>query len=167
MLFIDIFLIYFWGWWGLVAKEGDARAAKRARLLVDESEDDEVEDDDQTVVKTESTFDDLWADTDAFCGEQSVSSESGIGGCGILDGHVLARIFHFLRADMKSLAFASLTCKHWRAAVRFYRDVSRQVDLSSLGPNCTDRIFVNIMVRFTFVFNCNIAGDHPFFPSLL
>ncbi|GMN58057.1 hypothetical protein TIFTF001_027145 [Ficus carica] len=129
--------------------EGDTRAAKRARLLVDESEDDEVEDDDQTVVKSESTFDDLWADTDAFCGEQSVSSESGIGGWGILDGHVLARIFHFLRADMKSLAFASLTCKHWRAAVRFYRDISRQVDLSSLGPNCTDRIFVNIMSGYS------------------
>jgi len=65
-----------------------------------------------------------------------------------LDGHVLARVFHFLRSDIKSLAFVSLTCKHWRAAVGFYKDISRQIDLSSLGPNCTDSILLNIMVGF-------------------
>lgn len=96
-----------------------------------------------------------------------MSSEPGIGGWGVLDGHVLARVFHFLRADMKSLAFASLTCKHWRAAVGFYRDISRQIDLSYLGPNCTDPIFLNIMVCFSFVFNSSIAGDHYYLPSLL
>ncbi|EXC23165.1 putative histone-lysine N-methyltransferase [Morus notabilis] len=129
-------------------KSGDARAAKRARLLGDDSEDEEIEDNDQTVVKAESTFEDLCGDA-SFCREQGVSSEPGIGGWGILDGHVLARVFHFLRADMKSLAFASLTCKHWRAAVGFYRDISRQVDLSYLGPNCTDPIFLNIMSGYS------------------
>ncbi|PON51932.1 F-box domain containing protein [Trema orientale] len=126
-------------------KAGDARAAKRARLLVDDSEDDnEMEDDEQTLLKTESAFEDLCGDA-PFCREESASSDSGLEEWGSLDGHVLARVFHFLRADMTSLAFASLTCKHWRAAVGFYRDISRHVDLSSLGPNCTDSIFLNIM----------------------
>lgn len=102
-------------------------------------------------MKTESAFEDLCGDT-SFCREESVCSDSGVEGWGSLDGHVLARVFHFLRADMKSLAFASMTCKHWRAAVRFYRGISRHIDLSSLGPNCTDSIFLNIMVGFAFVF---------------
>jgi hypothetical protein len=71
-----------------------------------------------------------------------------MGSWGLLDGHVLARVFHFLRLDMKSLAFVSLTCKHWRAAVGFYKDMSKQIDLSSLGPNCTDSILLNVMVGF-------------------
>ncbi|CAL9013842.1 unnamed protein product [Prunus brigantina] len=123
--------------------DGDARIAKRARLLVDESEEEyDMGEDLQTVAKDESTFEDLCGDT-SFNKEESMSPE--MGSWGLLDGQVLARVFHFLRLDMKSLALASLTCKHWRAAVRFYKDISRQVDMSSLGPSCTDSMIVNIM----------------------
>ncbi|KAM1239978.1 hypothetical protein FF1_045502 [Malus domestica] len=123
----------------------DARIAKRARLLVDESEDDyDLGDDLLTVEKDESTFEDLCGDASLYT-EESRSYGSETGSWGLLDGQVLARIFHFLRLDMNSLTFASMTCKHWRAAVRFYKDISRQVDFSSLGPNCTDSAIVNIM----------------------
>ncbi|XP_044467024.1 histone-lysine N-methyltransferase ATXR3-like isoform X2 [Mangifera indica] len=116
--------------------EGDARAGKRARLLVDESEeDDEMED--VLTIQDESTFEDLCGDA-SFPREESAGSETESGSWGLLDGHMLARIFHFLRSDIKSLTIASLTCKQWRAAARFYKDISRQVDLSSVGPNCTD-----------------------------
>ncbi|TQD90216.1 hypothetical protein C1H46_024244 [Malus baccata] len=123
----------------------DARIAKRARLLVDESEDDyDLGDDLLTVEKDESTFEDLCGDASLYT-EESRSYGSETGSWGLLDGQVLARIFHFLRLDMNSLTFASMTCKHWRAAVGFYKDISRQVDFSSLGPNCTDSAIVNIM----------------------
>ena len=131
--------------------EDDARAAKRARLLVDDSEDDnDLEDNDQTALKAESTFEDLCGGV-SFGREESAGSESGTGGWGSLDGHVLARVFHFMRADMKSLAFASVTCKRWRAAVGFYRDISRQIDFSCFGPDCSDSIILNIVVRFSFL----------------
>lgn len=140
-----------------IATEGDARSAKRARLLYESEDDYEIDDDVQTVQKEESTFDDLCGDS-SFYSEESLSSDSEMGSWGLLNGHVLARVFHFLGSDVKSLAIASLTCKHWRAAVRFYKDISRQIDLSCLGPNCTDSIFLNIMVGFTFVCNCRLVG---------
>ncbi|KAM5580749.1 histone-lysine N-methyltransferase ATXR3 [Rosa sericea] len=125
--------------------DGDARSSKRARLLVDESEEDnDAEEDLQTIEKDESAFEDLIGNA-SFFREDGLSYGSEMASWGLLDGHVLARVFHFLRLDMKSLTIASLTCKHWRAAVSFYKDISRQVDLSSLGPNCTDSMIVNIM----------------------
>ncbi|KAJ7981346.1 histone-lysine N-methyltransferase ATXR3 [Quillaja saponaria] len=125
--------------------DGDTRAAKRVRMLVDESEEDyKIEEVGQTVQKEESTFEDLCGDT-TFFREENANTDSDLGSWGLLDGHMLARVFHFLRSDIKSLVFASLTCKHWRAALMFYKDISRQVDLSSLGHTCTDSIFWNIM----------------------
>ncbi|KAL5573213.1 hypothetical protein UlMin_022810 [Ulmus minor] len=127
--------------------EGDARAAKRARLLLEESEEDIDMEDNEQAIKADATFEDLRGDA-SFCRDESESSESEIGGWGLLDGHVLARVFHFLRADLQSLAFSSLTCKHWRASVKFYREISRQIDLSSLGPDCTDSVFLNIVGKY-------------------
>ncbi|KAJ7948208.1 histone-lysine N-methyltransferase ATXR3 [Quillaja saponaria] len=125
--------------------DGDIRAAKRARMLVDGGEEDcGLEEVGLTVLKEESTFEDLCGDA-TFRREESVNTDPDMGSWGLLDGHMLARVFHFLRSNMKSLAFASLTCKHWRAALRFYKDISRQVDLSSLGHTCTDSIFWNIV----------------------
>lgn len=142
----------------LVATDGDARATKRARLL-DESEDDyEMEDDIQTVQKEELPFEDLCGDS-SLQGEGSLSSDSEIGSWGLLEGRVLARVFHFMRSDVKSLAIASLTCKHWRAAVRFYKDISKQIDFSCLGSYCTDSIFLNIMVGFTFACDCRTVSN--------
>lgn len=114
-------------------------------MLVDDSEDDYEVDDDllHQHQKDEIAFEDLCGDA-TFDGEGCTSLEED--SWGFLDGHILARIFHFLQSDLKSLSFASVTCKHWRSAVRFYKDISRQVDLSSLGPNCTNSTFMNIMV---------------------
>ena len=114
-------------------------------MVFDESEDDCEVDEDllHQHQKDEISFEDLCVDA-TFHGEGSTSLE--VESWGFLDGHILARIFHFLQSDLKSLSFASVTCKHWRAAVRFYKDISRQVDLSSLGQNCTNSTFLNIMV---------------------
>lgn len=133
----------------ILITEGDARAGKRARLLVDESEEDDEMEEDVRTIQDESTFEDLCGDA-SFHGEESAGSETESGSWGLLDGHMLARVFHFLRSDMKSLTISSLTCKHWRAAVRFYKDISRQVDLSSVGPNCTDSAVWNIVVSIIY-----------------
>ncbi|WJX69129.1 hypothetical protein P8452_53417 [Trifolium repens] len=124
--------------------EGDTRAAKRARMLVDDSEEDSGLEDDVTIDKNEPTFEDLFGDA-TFPEEEIGIADTKVGSWGLLDGPVLARIFHFLRSDFKSLVFASMTCKHWSAAVRFYKEVSIQVNLSSLGHSCTDTVLWNIM----------------------
>lgn len=121
-------------------------AGKRARFLFDGSEEDyEMEEDIPAVQNDEYLFDDLCGDA-IFCKEDYAGSESEIGGWGLLDGLVLARVFHFLRADIKSLVYAALTCKHWRSVSKFYKDICRQADLSSVGPNCTDSMICSILV---------------------
>ncbi|XWS68524.1 hypothetical protein CRYUN_Cryun04dG0097900 [Craigia yunnanensis] len=120
-------------------------SGKRARMMINGSEEEyEIEDELQSIRKDEPAFEDLCGDA-SFHEQESAYSFTEMGNWGLLDGHVLARVFHFLRSDMKSLAFASLTCNHWRSAVRFYKGITRQVDLSSLGPNCTDSVVWNIM----------------------
>ena len=106
--------------------------------LVDGSKDGyEMEKDILLVQKDESTLEDLCSNT-TFHQEDIILAEMGSENWGLLDGNVLARVFHFLKTDVKSLAFAALTCKHWRVAVRFFKGVSRRVDLSSVGSLCTD-----------------------------
>lgn len=115
----------------------------------EESDNEEVT---ERIQRDDISFEDL-CNGNAFNREEIVSLENGLGSWGLLDGHVLARVFHFLRSDMTSLAIASCTCKQWRAAVRFYRDISSQVNLSSLGHSCTDSIIWTVMVgnsRFPF-----------------
>lgn len=129
--------------------EGDARAAKRVRLLVDDSEEDSDLEDDVTIEKDEPTFEDLCGDV--IFPEVGIA-DSDMGCWGLLDGPILARIFHFMRSDLKSLVLASMTCKHWRSAVRIYKGVSIQVNLSSLGHSCTDTVLWNIMVCLIYIF---------------
>ncbi|KAH0902798.1 hypothetical protein HID58_042301 [Brassica napus] len=117
---------------------------KRARLMAGESGDHSEVTDAQMFQKDELTFEDLCGDA-TFHVEGSGSSGSVGMYWDLLDGHVLARVFHLLRYDEKSLAFASMTCRHWKAIVSSYKDISRQVDLSSLGPNCTDSRLWSIM----------------------
>ncbi|KAL9322543.1 hypothetical protein ACSQ67_010596 [Phaseolus vulgaris] len=125
--------------------EGDAHAVKRARMLVDDSdEDSDLEDGDFTIEKDESSFEDLCGDATLPEDEIGVT-DSQMGSWDNLDGRVLARIFHFLKSDLKSLVFASMTCKRWRASVRFYKEMSIQVNLSSLGHSCTDTMLWNIL----------------------
>ncbi|GLT87043.1 hypothetical protein SLE2022_051450 [Rubroshorea leprosula] len=126
-------------------KSEDLRAGKRARAMIDGSEEDnEMEEELLSTQKDDTTFEDLFGDA-TYDKEHSSCSRIGMPNWGLLEGHLLARVFHFMRSDLKSLAFASLTCQHWRAAVRYYKGISRQVDLSAMGPNCTDPIIWNIM----------------------
>lgn len=128
-------------------------AGTRDRWLVDGSEDDyEMEEDDLVVQKDEFRFEDLCSDSTTFYQEDIAHIEMASENWGLLDGNVLARVFHFLRTDVKSLAFAAVTCKHWRAAVTFYKGISRQVDLSSVGPQCTDTTIWNMIVSFRLFF---------------
>lgn len=119
---------------------------KRARRFADESDEDrEQEDNYLTCGKNDLSFEDLW-------GERSLDEEISMRcpgeSWGMLNSHILARIFHFLRTDMKSLILSAATCKHWRAAVQSYKNICKQVDLSYLGSSCTDSIFQSIMVGF-------------------
>ncbi|CAA6671908.1 unnamed protein product [Spirodela intermedia] len=102
---------------------------KRARRLVDESDEDREQEDNYLIVERMSFH-------LRTCGRES---------WGMLSSHILARIFHFLRTDTKSLILSAATCKHWRAAVQSYKNICKQVDLSFLGSSCTDSVFQSIM----------------------
>lgn len=99
------------------------------------------------IKNNECRFEDLCGDA-AFT-EVDVNSSGEEGRWDLLDGHILARIFHFLRADLKSLVRSALTCKHWQSVVKVYKDISRLVDFRELASNCSDSIFLKIMVRNT------------------
>lgn len=135
-------------------------------FLDDGEEDSELEDGGVTIEKDESTFEDLCGDA-TFTGEAIGITDSEVASWGLLSGRMLARIFHFLRFDLKSLVFASLTCKHWEAAVRFYKEISRQVNLSSLGHSCTDSVLLNIMVSLTYILHFALSGMFPVLPHLI
>ncbi|KAL8228458.1 hypothetical protein R6Q57_016042 [Mikania cordata] len=118
------------------------QANKRASVAGEEVDEDyELED----VIKLEKddSFENLFGDA-TFCSEKSGNSVAENENWGLLDGQVLARVFHFLRADIKSLVYANLTCKHWRSVVNFYKDISKQADFSSVSY-CTDSMIHNIM----------------------
>ncbi|CAM8985479.1 unnamed protein product [Rhodiola kirilowii] len=110
--------------------------ANRARVTLLEYEEENYLDETVAEHDGELSFDELCAGVKFSKEETSYSAVSGT--WGILNSHILARVFHFLKADMKSLAYASLTCKKWRSAVRLYKSISRHVDLSSVAPICTD-----------------------------
>lgn len=128
--------------------EEDTHGKKRCRTLIEGVDEDyEAGKGLPPLFYREPSFENLCGNL-TFCREESVCSESAGGSWGLLDGHILARIFHFLRTDVKSLMFAGTTCKHWRAAVGFYRNVSVRVDLSTMGSHCTDSIVGSVMVSF-------------------
>lgn len=127
------------------------RLGKRRRLLVDESEENyESEDDIPSVQNDECLFEDLCKDV-TFPKEDKTGSKSEVGSWGLLDGLVLARVFHFLRTDLKSLVHAESTCKHWRCVSKFYKNLCVQADLSSVASSCTDSVICSILVSFTFL----------------
>ncbi|KAL1555558.1 histone-lysine N-methyltransferase ATXR3-like [Salvia divinorum] len=119
------------------------RASKRARMDGVEAE-FETDDDVLSLQFSHCEFDELCADISFRKGEE-VDSELERGSWDLLDGNILARIFHFLRADVKSLFYAALTCKHWRSVVKYYKDISRQIDFCAIGPNCSDSTILKIM----------------------
>lgn len=127
---------------------------KRARLLADESDGDyEMEDDLLAGQSNDCSFEEL-CDEAAFIEDIGTGSETENESWGMLNGHVLARVFHFLRADMKSLMSSAATCKRWNVVVKFYKNLCRHVDLSNTSPRCTDSMFQSIMVCFqvSFIF---------------
>lgn len=122
------------------------RDIKRARLLVDRSEESyELEADVMAVQTDECLFEDLCKDV-TFSEEEIAGSKIETGCWGLLDGLVLARVFHSLRADLKSLVHAASTCKHWRSVSKLYKDICVQADLSSVAPYCTDSVIKSILV---------------------
>ena len=124
------------------------RVVKRARLLADGSEENYELDADITAVQNdECLFEDLCKDV-TFSEEDGAGSEVEIECWGLLNSLVLARVFHSLRADLKSLVHAALACKHWRSVSKMYKNICVQADLSSVGPYCTDSMIYSILVSF-------------------
>ncbi|XP_019167719.1 PREDICTED: histone-lysine N-methyltransferase ATXR3 [Ipomoea nil] len=124
-------------------KSDQFRANKRARI--DGSEDEyELDDDILTIKGDECPFEDLCGNA-TFNKDTSTESQLERQSWGLLDGHVLARVFHFLKADIRSLVYAASACKHWRSVVKFYKDISKQVDLSSVSPHCSDSMISSVM----------------------
>lgn len=127
---------------GLFQKSDQFRASKRPR--VDGTEEDYEMENISISMEEEYSFDDMSSDTN-FNGEEGAGANFGTGTWNGLDGHVLARIFHFLRSDMKSLVNIGLTCRLWRSVLDCYKNISRKVDLSSIALSCNDAVLWNIM----------------------
>ncbi|KAG9454280.1 hypothetical protein H6P81_007184 [Aristolochia fimbriata] len=107
---------------------------------------DELIEDLQARLKHDVSFEDLYGEASFDLeNNQYANPPAEIENWGELNGSVLARVFHFLRTDFKSLAFSAATCKSWNRAVKVYRSISRQVDFSPLGSQCTDTMFWNIL----------------------
>ncbi|KAK1279291.1 putative histone-lysine N-methyltransferase ATXR3 [Acorus gramineus] len=126
------------------ARHGFWNSEKRARLMVNENDDYYDMGDDLLIGNKNDSFDELCGEV-TFEAENIPSSLSESEEWGLLDGHVLARVFHFLRTDVRALVSSAATCKHWKSAIKFYKDISRHIDLSSAGPECTDSIFWSII----------------------
>ncbi|XP_011100313.1 histone-lysine N-methyltransferase ATXR3-like isoform X2 [Sesamum indicum] len=116
----------------------------RKRARINGIEECEMDEDVLTFQNDECEFDDLCGDV-IFRKGDAVDSEVEKGSWDLLDGHVLARVFHFLRADIKSLLYAARTCRHWRSVVKFYKGISRQVDFGAIAPTCSDSVVLKIM----------------------
>lgn len=115
-------------------------------MLFDQSDEDiHLSDDILSSRKEDVCFEELCAGS-ASVEENSVNPGAENESWGLLNGRVLARIFHFMRADVKSLISSAATCRRWNAAAKYYRNTCRFIDLSSVGPLCTDSVFFNIMV---------------------
>ncbi|XP_017241564.1 histone-lysine N-methyltransferase ATXR3 [Daucus carota subsp. sativus] len=126
-------------------KSDQDRVVKRARLLADGSEENYELDADITAVQNdECLFEDLCKDV-TFSEEDGAGSEVEIECWGLLNSLVLARVFHSLRADLKSLVHAASACKHWRSVSKMYKNICVQADLSSVGPYCTDSMIYSIL----------------------
>jgi hypothetical protein len=124
----------------------DGGSAKRAKLLPDQSDEDiHLSNDILASRKEDLCFEELCARSSAV-DDDSVNPSTENGSWGLLNGRVLARIFHFMRADVKSLISSAATCRSWNAAAKYYRDMCRFIDLSSVGALCTDSAFYDIMV---------------------
>ncbi|XP_008793621.3 histone-lysine N-methyltransferase ATXR3-like [Phoenix dactylifera] len=127
------------------SEDGISRSAKRARLLADESDGaSEMEDDLLAGQKNDCSFDHLCGDA-VFIEDNCIGSKTENESWGLLNGRILGRVFHFLKADMKSLISSAATCKHWNAVVKFYKNLCRHVDLSNAGSRCSDSMFLSIM----------------------
>ncbi|KAK1388983.1 Histone-lysine N-methyltransferase ATXR3 [Heracleum sosnowskyi] len=121
------------------------RLGKRRRFLVDESEENyESEDDIPAVQNDDCLFEDLCKDV-TFPKEDKTGSKSEVGSWGLLDGLVLARVFHFLKTDLRSVIHAESTCKHWRCVSKFYKNLCLQADLSCVATSCTDSVIRSIL----------------------
>ncbi|KAL7086792.1 hypothetical protein ACP275_13G023600 [Erythranthe tilingii] len=117
--------------------------SKRARI--DEIEEEYgMEDNVLNFQNHESEFDDLCGQL-TFSKGDGLDSEIGRGSWDLLDGNILARVFHFLRGDVKSLFYAALTCKHWRSVASSYKDICRQVDFCVMAPNSSDSALLKIL----------------------
>lgn len=128
------------------AEDGMYHDGKRARFFSGESDgDSDLEEALLPFEKNDYSFEDLCGEVDIF--EDNVTtSQTENESWGLLSGRILARVFHFLKCDIKSLLSSAATCKHWNSVVNFYKIICRHVDLSSAGPKCTDAVFQSIMV---------------------
>jgi hypothetical protein len=61
---------------------------------------------------------------------------------------LLMRIFCLLCGDPKSLAAAMSTCKSWKEYAKRIKESAECVDLSGLGPHCSDTVLKSLMVCF-------------------
>lgn len=129
----------------MFALDAEDRFGKRSRSWLDESDECFETEEDLFDQKNDVSFEELCG-VAIFADDGSENSTKDDESWGLLNGQILARVFHFLRSDMKALASSAATCKRWNAAVKFYKHICRNVDVSSFGASCSDAMFRSIMV---------------------
>jgi hypothetical protein len=65
---------------------------------------------------------------------------------GSLDRGLLARVFHYLKADSGSIQSSASTCKSWYNAAMLYKSMCKLIDLSSAGTKCNGMVKRAIML---------------------
>lgn len=114
-------------------------------MRVDESDEFFETEEDLFDQKNDDSFEELCGAA-VFADDSSKNSAKDGDSWGLLNGQILARVFHFLKSDTKALSSSAATCKRWNTAVKFYKQICRHVDVSSFGASCSDTMFRSIMV---------------------
>ncbi|KAJ1698179.1 hypothetical protein LUZ63_006691 [Rhynchospora breviuscula] len=127
-----------------LSENGAFHSAKRARLLQGGDDDSYIWGDEDPIVTQmkESSFEEL------KCGanlEEESSAAATRDNWDSLDQGLLARVFHYLKADIRSIQSSASTCKSWYDAAMLYKSMCQLVDLSSAGSKCNDMVFRAIM----------------------
>jgi hypothetical protein len=139
--------IILFSWFDICIENGVYRSTKRARLSQVADDDSIWGDEDPMVTKMkECSFEDLRSG--AHLAEESPSAAVFGDNWVSLDRGLLARVFHYLKADIRSIQSAASTCKSWYDAALVYKSMCQLIDLSSAGTKCNDMIFRAIMVYY-------------------
>lgn len=145
--------IFSFSCFNICVENGAYRSAKRARLLQGADDDSNIWGDEDPMVTQmkKCSFEEL--KDGAHLAEEGSIDAVVEENWGSLDRGLLARIFHYFKADIRSIQSSASTCKGWYDAAMLYKSMCQLIDLSSAGAKCNDMVFRAIMVHSSLTFS--------------